>query len=125
MEARQAAAEIVGGKPVERLQRTCQSAASERAEGYETDAQFTAGFQHAIFFGIAGPQRIFALNGCNRVNGVRLAKGRRTRLRKAERLHLAFPHQIGHCADRLFNCHVRIDAVLVIEVDDIDTQPFQ
>ncbi len=81
LEARQAAAEIVGCKSVERLQRARQGTTPERAEGDETDAKFAAGFQHAVFLHIAGPQRIFALYGSDRVSGMRLAKCFGTRFR--------------------------------------------
>ena len=46
-------------------------------------------------------------------------------LPKAERPHLAFAHQFGHGADRVLDRHVGIDAVLVVEVDDIDIEPLQ
>src|SRR5688572_14862984 len=45
--------------------------------------------------------------------------------RKAEMAHLALAYEFSHGAYRFFDGRVGIDAVLVIEVDDIDTQPLQ
>ena len=40
-----------------------------------------------------------------------------------QRPYLAGFHQLGHGAHRLLDRHRGIDAVLVVEIDHIDTQP--
>jgi hypothetical protein len=44
---------------------------------------------------------------------------------EAEEAHLPRPDQLGHRADRLLDRHVRVDAVLVIEVDRLDAEPLE
>ena len=51
------------------------------------------------------------------------ADGRGRRFAQAEVAHLSLLHQLRHRADGLFDGDVRIDAVLVEEVDVVDPQP--
>jgi hypothetical protein len=39
--------------------------------------------------------------------------------------HLAEPHQLCHGTDRLLDRHRRVDAMQVIEIDQINTEPFE
>ena len=56
---------------------------------------------------------------------VRAANGLGRRLGQAEMAHLALAHEVRHRADRLFDRHLRIDAMLIIQIDDIDPEPLQ
>src|SRR5262245_51236079 len=46
----------------------------------------------------------------------------RARLREPEPAHLALAHQLGHGADGVFDRHLGVDAVQVIEVDVVDAE---
>lgn len=59
------------------------------------------------------------------MNLVGAADGGGTRFRKAERAHLALAHQLGHGADGVLDRYVRVDAVLVVEIDDICAEPLE
>jgi hypothetical protein len=45
------------------------------------------------------------------------------RLAESDVTDLAFLDQLGHCADGLLDRHVRVDAVLVVEVDVVGSEP--
>jgi hypothetical protein len=45
--------------------------------------------------------------------------------RKADKADFSFLHQFGHAADRFFDRHVRIDAMLVKQVDRVNAKPLQ
>lgn len=124
LEARHLPAEIVGGEIVGLADRPRQEAAAERAVGHETDAEFAAGGKH-VLFGIAGPERIFTLQRCDRMDRLRPADGGAAGFREAERANFAFPHQLGHDADSLLDRHVGVDPVLVEQVDGLDAETFQ
>jgi hypothetical protein len=47
------------------------------------------------------------------------------RFREPEKPHLPRRHEFAHRSDRLFDRHLRIDAVLVVQVDRLDPQPLQ
>ena len=53
------------------------------------------------------------------------ADGPRRRFAKAEEADLPLLLQPRHLADRLLDRHVRVDAVLVVEVDRLDPEPLQ
>ena len=42
---------------------------------------------------------------------------------EAKRFHLALLDEVGHGSDRIFDRHVRVDAVLVEKVDLFDAEP--
>src|SRR5580693_1255209 len=49
----------------------------------------------------------------------------RSSLRQSDMTNLARLHEIRHCADGFFNRRAWIDAMLVIEVDRVNTEPLQ
>ena len=59
------------------------------------------------------------------MHGVRPAQRPRRCLGQAEIAHLAGLDQIGHGADGVLDRHVRIDPVLIEEVDVVDPEPRQ
>ena len=67
--------------------------------------------------GLARPQRVLALHRGHRLHGVRAADRLRARLGQAEVPHLARRDQVLDGAGDVLDRHVRVDAVLVEEVD--------
>ncbi len=99
-----------------------QHAPAERRIGHEADAQLAADRQDVVLHE-AAPQRIFGLQGRDRMHLVGPADGVDAGLRQAEEARLALLHQPLHGPDGVLDGHVRIDPVLVVEVDGLDPQP--
>ena len=59
------------------------------------------------------------------MNAVRRAQGVGADFRKAQRAHLALFDKIGHGPDAVFHRHRAIAAMHVVEINDIDAEPFQ
>ena len=59
------------------------------------------------------------------MDGVRAADRLRRRLREPEVRTLPAVDELGHRADRLLDRRVRVDAVLVVEVDVVDAEALQ
>ena len=59
------------------------------------------------------------------MDGVRAANRVRSGLGEPEVAHLALLHELGHCADRLLDRRLEVDAVLVVEVDRVDAEALQ
>src|SRR5258708_26372353 len=59
------------------------------------------------------------------MNAVGAANGFRARLAETEKAGLAVRDQPGHGADRLFDRHGWIDAVLIIQIDHLDAEALQ
>ena len=59
------------------------------------------------------------------MHGVGAADGLRRGLGESEIAHLALSDELGHGADGLFDRHRLVDAVLVVEVDVLDTEALQ
>ena len=70
-------------------------------------------------FRLAPPQRVFALERGDRLDGVRATDCLHSRFRKAEVLHFAFLDQVLHRARHVLDRHVRVDTVLIEQIDDI------
>ena len=70
-------------------------------------------------------QRIFVLHRRNGMHLVRAADGLRIGFRQPERAYLALLDQPLHRADGVLDRRVRVDAVLVVEVDDVDAEALQ
>ena len=75
--------------------------------------------------GLAPPQRIFALQGGNGLHGVGAADRLDAGLGQAEMLDLAFRDQLLDRAGHVLDRHVRVDPVLVEQVDRLDAEPLQ
>ena len=72
--------------------------------------------------GLAVEQRVLALHGRDRVDGVRPADRLGRGLGQAEVAHLAALDQPPHRAHRLLDRHLGVDAVLVVEIDHVDAE---
>ena len=68
----------------------------------------------SFLFRASPPQRVFALDGGDRLDRVGAADRLHSCFRKAEVLHLAFPNQVLHRSCHVFDRHVRVDAVLIV-----------
>src|SRR5581483_3552899 len=124
LEARVELTEVVRGDIFGFLELTGQKTAAERAIGDEANAQL-ANCGEEIVFRIARPQRVFGLEGGDGMYAVGAANGCRGGFRQTQVANLALPDEIGHGADGLLNRRFGIDAVLVIEIDEIDVQALE
>src|SRR5215813_1417782 len=98
-----------------------QQASPQWRVGYEGDAEFSRRDQR--FFGLDPiQQRIFVLHRGDLMNAVGSANGFWSSLAEAEKAHLAALHQPRHGTHRLFDWHSWIDAVLIIQIDHVDTK---
>src|SRR5207237_2057874 len=124
LEARMRETPVTVGQIGFALDRAGEHAAPQRRVGDERDAELAGRLQR--FFAIrAVEQRIFVLYRRDRMNLVRAADRLRARLRQTDGAHLARFHEALHCADRLLDRHLGIDAVLVIHVDHVDAETLQ
>src|SRR5690606_11991272 len=124
LEARVVATPVVGGEILDLLDRTREEAAAERAVRDEADAELAAHGQHFLR-DVARPQRVLALQGCDRMHARRPPDRARGRLGQPEEAYLALLYQTRHRADRLLDRHVRVDAMLVVKIDVLDAEPLQ
>jgi len=79
----------------------------------------------AFCFRIARPQGVFVLDGCHWLNGVGTPDRPRARLRQAEVPDLAFADQLLDGAGNVFDRHVRINTVLIEQIDVVGPEPFE
>src|SRR5256885_2030240 len=93
-------------------------------EWNESDAKFLQR-RDDFRFRLPEPQRIFALQRGDGLNGVRAADGFCARFRESEMFYLALLDEILHRASDVFDGHVRIDAVLIKQVNDAGLQAFE
>jgi hypothetical protein len=90
--------------------------------GHQADAEFLQGRYHFLLWG-SRPERIFALEGRERLDGVCAADRLHAGFRKAEVLDLALLDQRFHRAGDVFDGHVWVHPVLVEQVDGLDFEP--
>ena len=75
--------------------------------------------------GVAGPQRVLGLQRGERVDGVGAADRAGASLGQADVPDLALGDQIGQGADGLLDGRVRVDPVLVVQVDVVGAEPLE
>ncbi len=68
-----AAANVICRQFIDNAEIAGQKTAAERTVGNKADAELLAGREHAVF-GFARPERVFGLNGCDRMHGMRAAQ---------------------------------------------------
>ena len=61
----------------------------------------------------------------HRLDGVGSADGFHARFGKAEVLHFAFLDQVFHRAGDVFDGHVRVDSMLIQQIDDVDSEALE
>ena len=101
-----------------------EEALAQRAEGNEADAEFLERRQE-LLLGLSPEQGVFALNRGDRLDGVRPPDRLRARLGKAEVSDFAFADQVLDRAGDIFDRHVRVNAMLIEEIDDAGLQSLE
>ena len=96
----------------------------ERRVGHEANAQL-AQQQEQRGLRVTGPQRVLRLQRGDRVHGVGAADRCGAGLGKADVQDLSLGNQLGQGADGVLDRGVRVDPVLVVEVDAVGAQPLQ
>ena len=104
--------------------RPSEESLTKRTERNKPNAEF---FERGndFFFRPLPPERVFTLQRRHRLNCMCAAYGLCPCFRQSEVLHLAFLNQALHRPRYLFNGHVRIDAMLIEEIDGVDLEPCQ
>jgi hypothetical protein len=90
-----------------------QEALAQRTVGNEADPEFLECRQQ-FRLGASSPQRVFALDRGDRLDGVGPPDRLHSWFRKAEVLHFACLNQVLHRPGHVFDGHVRVDPVLII-----------
>src|SRR6266511_1468055 len=121
-EARVLSAKVLWVEIVERADPAREEATAERAVGNEADSELAQRRQD-LDLRITAPERVLGLQRRDGVDNVCAADGGGRRFRQAEVPHLARFDELGHRADRLLDRRVRVDAVLVVEVDVVNAEP--
>src|SRR6266568_709361 len=123
-EARVGLAPVVGGELVARAKLAGQEAVAERRVGNEPDAQ-VAQQRQQLGLGVTGPQGVLGLQRGDRVHGVGAADRGGAGLGQADVADLALGDQIGQGADGVLDVGLRIDPMLVVQVDVVGAEPLQ
>jgi hypothetical protein len=97
---------------------------AEWAERDKANAQFLERRQNLLFW-LTPPQRVFALQGGDRLEGVSVADRGDARLRQAEVPHLSGPNELLHRARDVLDRHLGVDTVLVEQIDCFGAQALQ
>ncbi len=92
--------------------------------GDESDSEFADGREDFVFY-VALPERVFGLEGGDGVDFVGSADGCGGGFGEAEVFDLACFYEVGHRAYGVFDGGLRVDAVLVVEVDVVDAEALE
>ena len=101
-----------------------QKSLAKRTEGHEADAEFFEN-RHYLLSRFPPPQRIFALKGRDLLHGMRSANVLHARFREAEMQDLSFGDQFLDRAGNVFHRHIRVDTVLIEQVDAVGPEAFE
>ncbi len=123
-EAGIAAANVVLGKGGVFVDLAGQVAAAQWAVRHKPDAEFLTGGQHRLFDHVP-PDRVFALDRRDRLHRVGPADMLGAGLGQPEVLHLARLDQILDGPGHVFDRDLRIDPVLVEQVDGLDLEALE
>src|ERR1700730_3655659 len=123
-EARESAAEVGAVESRVFVDLAREEALAQRAIGNEANSEFLEGRNHFLLRG-SRPQRVFALEGSERLDCVCATDRLHACFRKAEVLDLTLLDQVLHRAGDVFDRHVRVNPVLIEQVDDIDFEPLE
>ena len=107
-----------------RLEPSSEEATSQWAVGNKAYTQLPARFQD-FTFGIPGPKRVFSLQCGDWMNFAGAADGCGSGFRQPQESYFALTDQISHGADRVFDGRVGIDAMLIVNVDVLQTEPLE
>jgi hypothetical protein len=95
---------------------------SNRTPWDEADSQFLTSCEYAVLFRVSLHHRIFGLNRRHRLNRMRSVDGSCTRFRETKVQNFAFFDQIFDRGSYVFDWYLRIDPVLVVEIDVVGSQ---
>ena len=98
---------------------------AHRAPRDEANSQFFAHGKHAVSLWTSFHERIFGLNGRNRLNRMSLADRARTRLGETEVQDFTFLDEVLDCTGDILDRHVRIDPMLIVEINMIGPEPLE
>src|SRR5208283_3178801 len=122
--ARQRAAEVGAVKLRVFVNFAGEKTLAQRAVGNEADAEFFEGRYYFLLRG-SRPQRVFALEGRERLNGMGATNGFHAGFRKAEVLHLACLNQFLHRSRDVFDGHVRVNPMLIKQINRLEPEPLE
>src|SRR3954454_20232124 len=117
-------APVVVGEVVDGADLSREQAVAERRVGHEADPELAQQRQD-VRFHVAGPQRVLGLKRGDRLHGVCAADGLGGCLGEAEVQHLAVGDQVRDGLRGLLDRGVRVDAVLVEQVDVVGAQALE
>src|SRR5579863_4814375 len=120
--ARESAAEVGAVERRVFVHRSRQEALAERAIWHESNREFLKGRYHFLLGG-SRPQRVFALESSDWLDCVRATYRLHSRFGKTEVLDLACLNQFLHRAGHVFDRHVRVNPVLIEQVDCLYLEP--
>ena len=115
------AAKVASAEFRRRVDLAGEESLAERAVGDEADAEFLAGVEDG-FFGPAPPERVLALDRGDGLHGVGAADGGGRRFGHAVVADLPGLDEGLDGAGELLDGCVRVDAVLVVDVDRLDAE---
>ena len=96
----------------------------QRRVGHEPDPQL-AQQRDQLGLGVTGPQGVLGLQRGDRVHRVGATDRLGSGLREPDVQDLALGDQLGEGADRVLDRGVRVDAVLVVQVNAVGPEPLQ
>jgi hypothetical protein len=123
-QARVGLAPVVVGKLLERADLPSEETVAERRVGNEADAQLTQQRQQ-FGFRIASPEGVFSLQRGERVHGVSATDYGGAGLGHSDVVDLARGDQLGQDTDGVLDWGVRVDTVLVVQIDMVGAEPRQ
>src|SRR5690348_4069446 len=124
-EARRCGAEIRSADWRARIDLAGEETGTERTPRNEADAKFLACGEHPVRLDVSGPQRIFALNRADGMDGMRAADGAGARFREAVVLHLPGLDQLLERAGDVLDRNLGVYTMLIEQVDGIDLQTLE
>ena len=120
-EARHVVAEVSGAERRLGTDLAREESLAERTEGNKADSFFFKERENALF-GFAPHHRIFALHRRKRADGLGARNRLGTGFGKPPAEDLSFGDQVLHEKRHLFDGHLRVDTVQIIEIDVIGLQ---
>jgi hypothetical protein len=96
----------------------------ERAERNEADPELLERRQN-LRFRLSEPDRVFALEGRDALDGMSTTNRLSSRFGESEVLDLALLDQVFHRPSHVFDSHVGVDAMLIEQVDRFDLESLE
>ena len=123
-EPRDGAAKILRGKCGILAEPPGKHPFSQWTEGDKADPQLLQ-YGEKLFFWLTIPHGVFALHGSERTDGMSSPHGPRTGFRQAPVSNFSLPDESGHGFGHFFDRSIRVNSVLIVQVDIIRPQSFE